>query len=216
MMPGIVLLAAIWATSSTTPTSVSPNPTVRFNDRTVTVSGVRPGADVLFFSVAKIPRRYDFRIVRWQKIVTDEDHDGTVSFQAETTIPITSVWAIADVLTGQVTLATPDPLGVNQIPIGRSALRKTGDGFIFDHSYLDLLYVHPGKGVWAWHIVDGGADDTDGANGSSSIDVRKGVSIVNTSLPTEFAPGGTLVAIDFLTLQVMTVDPANLIVRGQQ
>ena len=190
--------------------------TVAFAGKKVTVSGLRPGAQVVFFGVAKIPRRYDFRITRWQQIATDDDHDGVITFEADVVIPVSSVWAVVDLQTGQATLAAPEDFGVRRIPLGRSAIPKTADQLTFDSSYLDLLYVHAGLGVWTWHGTDGGNNDEDGANGKTTIDIRKAVHIAGAAPLSVFSPGGTLIAIDYINLTVLEVDTATLLARGRQ
>ena len=193
----------------------APTITIKFAPRAVTASGVSPGAQILFFAAVKIPMPYYWRLRRWQFVSTDDDHDGVVTIQTQTDIPKSSVWVVADLRNGQLVTTTPDSQGLRTVEIGRTAMRSTGDRFSFDRSYLDLVYVHAGEGAWIWHAVDGGAGDEDGPNGLATIDIGKASRAAGTGLPTVFSPSGTLVAIDFLNLQALTVDVQTLVSRGR-
>ena len=191
-----------------------PAVSVHFTPRTVVASGFSPGAQVLFFGVGKIPLTYYSRFRTWQFVATAEGGEGTATMQSEIDIPMTSVWAIADLRTGQVRLATPRTVRVRTVAIGRSAIRGASDTFSFDRSYLDLLYVRPGEGAWIWHASDGSPGDRDGANGLTTINIASGVRVTGASIPKVFAPGGTLVAIDSFDLTVLSVDARELLPGG--
>jgi hypothetical protein len=199
---------------STSNAFAAATPAVQFGKRTVTVSGVSPGTDVVVFGVIKIPLLSYSRLQRFQAVVSAAK-DGSASAQTDFDIPVTSVWVVADLRTGQVTLATPRPRGVATVPIGHSVIRGNADHFSFDRSFLDLIYVHAGEGAWIWHAVDGGAGDEDGPNGMTTIDIAKAIHIAGQSSPKVFSPGGTLVAIDFEDLVVMTTDVQALLPSAQ-
>lgn len=184
--------------------------TVQFGKRTVTASGLSPGSDVVVFGVIKIPLLSYSRLQRFQTIVT-AGKDGAAAAETDFDIPITSVWVIADVRTGQVTIATPRPRGVATVPIGRSLIHGNAGHFSFDRSFLDLIYVHAGEGAWIWHAVDGGGGDEDGPNGITTIDIAKSTHLAGQTSPKVFSPGGTLVAVDFEDLVVMTTDVKALL-----
>lgn len=207
----LTLLVGVSGTLGAAPPPV----TIRFATRTVSMSGASPGAQLLFLGDAKIPLYNYSRLKQWQFVVTAAA-DGTASIQTDTDIPITAVWVVADLRTGQVTIATPRPRGVATVPIGRSVIRGNADHFSFDRSFLDLLYVHAGEGAWIWHAVDGGINDEDGPNGMTTIDIAKAVHIAGEASPKVFSPGGTLVAIDFEDLVVMTTDAQALLPGAQQ
>jgi hypothetical protein len=105
---------------------------------------------------------------------------------------------------------------VQTVDIGQSALRSSADRFTFDRSFLDLLYVHAGEGAWLWHAADGNAGDEDGPNGLTTIDVAKAMRIAGTAPLKVFSPGGTLVAIDFIELKVLTTHVQTLLSRNGQ
>ncbi len=207
----LTLLVGLADVSAAPPISV----TVHFDGRTVTASGFSPGTEVLFLGDAKIPLTYYSRLKQWQFVVTASRY-GTASVQTEIDIPINAVWVIADLRTGEITLATPRPLGVQTVDIGRSALRTAADRFTFDRSFLDLLYVHAGEGAWLWHATDGGVGDQDGPNGLTTIDVAKAVRIAGLAPLKVFSPGGTLVAIDFIEMKVLTTHVQTLLSRNGQ
>ncbi len=195
--------------------SASPDVAVRFENRTITVSGLSPGTEVVIFGVLKIPMTYHSRLQRSTTVVT-AGNDGVATAKADIDIPITSVWAIADLRTGKVTTATPSPRGVRTVGIGRSTIHGNADQFSFDRSFLDLLYVHAGEGAWIWHAADGGKGDEDGANGLTTVSVKNAIHISGAAPPKVFSPGGTLIAIDFIDLVVLTSDPQALSPGGQR
>jgi len=203
-------------TSILTAATISAAPVaVQFGKRTVTASGLSPGAQVLVFGVVKIPLTYYSRLQRSESVVA-ATRDGIATVQTDFDIPVTSVWVVADLRTGQVTTATSRSRGVRTVAIGRSAIRGNSDQFSFDRSFLDLLYVHPGEGAWAWHAVDGGQGDEDGPNGVTTIDVSTGIHVLGAAPPKVFSPGGMLVAIDFEDLAVLTTDVQALLPGAQR
>ncbi len=207
-----LLILALLFTAATV-FAAAPGPVITFGERTVTATGVRPGAQILFFAVVRIPREYDFRITRWQALVTDDRHDGTVSYNTPEAIPRSSVWVIVDTSTGETVVANPQG-SVRAIPRGRSVAKPDGTLFTFDHVYLDLLYIHAGKGVWMWHLADGAAGDRDGPNGYATADITNGDQIAGSSQGAKIVPGGTVIAIDYMTLDVLTIDAASLLGAG--
>ena len=204
----ILLLSVIAYTA--TPAIAAPEANVRFGTRTVTASAFSPGAQILFFGVAKIPLTYYSRLQRFQ-FVTSASSDGTATAQTDFDIPVTSVWVVADLRTGQVSIASPRPRGVATVPVGRSAIRGNSDQFSFDRSFLDLLYVHAGEGAWVWHAADGGDGDRDGPNGMTTVDASRATRVAGAAVPSVFSPGGTLVAIDSEDLVVLTSDVQALL-----
>jgi hypothetical protein len=194
----------------------APAISVHFDTRAVTASGFSPGSQVLFFGVAKIPMTYYSRLWRWQFVVTAEGRDGVAVVQTELDIPVSCVWVIADLRTGQVTLATPRDRGVGTVEVGRSGIHATASRFTFDRSFLDLLYVHAGEGAWIWHAIDGGNGDEDGPNGQTTVDIGKAIRVAGQGAPQGFSRGGTLIAVDSIDLSVLSSDVDTLLVGGQQ
>jgi hypothetical protein len=174
---------------------------VQFANRKVTVSGLPPGARVVFFAVLRIPQRYNFRVSRWQQVEADDDRDGVVTFLAAADIPASSIWAIVDLRTGEGVLTAPGEPGVKEISSNRGRLSERGDRFTFYGSQLDLLYVQPGGGVWSWHA-------TDGTNGLTTVDVLKAMPVAGSGALKALSPGGKLIAINYNTLEAFIVDPA--------
>ena len=184
--------------------------TVQFSKRSISVAGISPGSDRLIFGVVKILLTYYSRLQRFQSVIT-AGQDGTAKIQTDFDIPITSVWVVADLRTGNVVLSTPRTRGVSTASIGRSTIPGHAYHFSFGRSFMDLVYVHAGEGAWVWHAVDGGPGDEDGPNGITTIDISKGVHVTGAAQPKVFSPGGTLVAIDFEDLVVMTTDAQALL-----
>ena len=175
---------------------------VTFGANTVTASGITPGASALFFASGRQKNGYDQTLVRYAQTVTDDDHDGSVTFDLGRAVPAMTVWVVVDMTNGHYTLATPKTAVAAEVPPPDAPLRrKIGavavvDGFSFDHPTLELLYINPGLGAWTWSAADG----------RTLINVADGKKVGGTTAaPTAFVAGGTLVAIDWYKMQYSVV-----------
>ena len=184
-----------------------PGPDVQFTARAVVARGVSPNAQVVFFGVGSIPlpSRYTRRIVRWHQVVSDHAADGSVTFDLGQELPAQSVWVVADLTNGQYTLVRPAGAW-GHLPIrGGSALRQhgnTADTFAFNRRGLDLLYIHPGDGAWAWTAFAGGPGNAEESETVTSVLAVTGTPLASKDKLSSFAPGGILIAVDNRTLEV--------------
>jgi hypothetical protein len=196
------------------------NVSVSFGATTVTASGITPGKSALFFASGIRKNGYDQSRVRITRTVGDDDRDGIVTFDLGATVPATTVWVVVDLNSGHFTLAMPVEAVAEEVALPRSAFHKTGSAVVrfgFDHPTLDLLYVHPGRGVWTWSAVDGRLLDRDGPNGVTLIDVADGKRADGGSdAASDFAPGGTLVAVDWYKMQYAVVHLDGSTLGGAQ
>lgn len=184
------------------------DPSVAFDGKLVKASNVTPGAQVVFFAVGLVPMGWESMIVRWSQAVTDEDHDGSVTFDAGREIPCRSIWVAADATNGHYTVTAPPNCHLRRAALDPKSFRKNDKGdlelFLHARPYLDLLYIHPGKGVWAISAADSFPSDADGeSNGVTAIALSKAKALAGNGTAKDFVPGGVLVAIDLYTMDVV-------------
>lgn len=193
---------------------------VQVGKTTISVTGLAPGSTAVILGASRepIPNAYMDRVERWSATAEDVRHDGTATFDLGKDVPTASVWAAVDSRTGEyaVTAGATTP---RALPLAGNALRKghsgQADRFAFDHGYLLLLYVHPGLGAWTWYAMDGTPTDLDGGNGSTVVALADGKAVGAAGKnPTAFVPGGILVAIDYVHLQIAVVRVDEALIGG--
>jgi hypothetical protein len=160
-----------------------------FGDRSVTVSGATPGGNVVLFDIAKeasgsvvpVPTKTGQAIV-----LHDDDHDGTVLFERERTIPLLAIWVAVDLASGQW-VANGSP-GFEPQTIALETLAKQDNaGQLRKLSALvpemDVLLVRPGTGAWRIYAAKtSGLDEN--AHGERSLQIDVGQMIpLSASLP---------------------------------
>jgi hypothetical protein len=188
--------------------------------RAITVSGLSPGSTAVFFGVGQvaIPRAYMNQVRRWAVTVEDTDHKGTVTFDLQQDVPPASVWAVIDLRNAHYATISGPGIQAREIALD-NPLRKgkslSADRFAFDHGYLDLLYVHPGLGSWTWSAIGGSTRDNGGPNNSTIVSLSDGKAVGQSgSKPASFAPGGILVAVDFVRIEIAVVHVDQQLIGG--
>jgi hypothetical protein len=185
--------------------------TLSFGANTVTADGITHGKAAVFFATGLVPDDEQQRIVRWRKIVSDDDGDGRVSLALDGGVTRSTIWAVVDLTDGRFAIGSPPGFYPRFTRIPNAAFRHSGgsaavDLFGFDHPVLDLLYVHPGLGAWTWNAVDGRSLDRDRPNGVTLIAAGDGTPLGDTrGKRDEFSPGGILVAIDWYHMEVLAI-----------
>lgn len=188
-----------------------PGITLTFGTNNVTATGITPGKSAVFFASGLASDGAQQRVVRWAQVVSDDDRDGRVTLTTADPIPDVTIWVVADLTNGQFGVGAPSRFVPRVTRLVPGAFRRSNGSaavtlFGFDHPVLDLLYVHPGTGVWSWNAVDGGLLDRDAANGVTLISVADAKPLGGTGgKPSEFTPGGVLVAIDWYNMEVVSV-----------
>src|ERR1044072_930025 len=82
-------------------------PKAAIADNTLSVDGITPGADVLFYGVGLEATGYMSRLVRGSVVQADSDHDGKVAYKPEKGIPFRSIWVVADLRNAHYAVVTP-------------------------------------------------------------------------------------------------------------
>lgn len=184
-------------------------PVVTFGSNTITVSGITPRGDAIFFGLVHEPQTYHTREVRYDRIVTDEDGDGIVTLTLRSSALTRAIWAVVDGETGLFTLAGPPGFPPHVVTFPLEDLRRNGPeeirSFLTKRELLDVLLVRPRRGgVWRLTTGDGGPRDRDGVdNGRVDLwfdDLR---AVHRPPTPARHVlPGDTIIAIDPIQLQV--------------
>lgn len=192
----------------------STGPIVSFGRQEVSASRITPNADAVLFGVARVAIRGGAmtKIVRWHRIVAT-DRAGLATFDLGMDVPLFSVWAVVDARSGQFTIAALPGYAVREIPVSSISLLRGAsvDRFLFDRSYLDLLYVHPGKGAWYWSEMSGTSTDKSAVRGKTAVSAEQAISMAGGGdKPKDFSPGGVLIAVDFMHLEVTSARVENL------
>jgi hypothetical protein len=194
--------------------------TIVVAQRAITVSGLSPGSTAVFFGIAQvpIPHAYMNRVQRWAVTVEDTGHSGTITYDLQQDVPSASVWAVVDLRNAHYAIVSGPGIGLHEIAID-NPLRKgpalSVDRFAFSHGYLDLLYVHPGLGSWTWSAVGGSTADNGGPNNATIVSLAAGRPVGQSGAkPASFLPGGILVAIDFMHLEIAVVSVDQQLIGG--
>lgn len=215
-----LLLGSLLVLAAGVAQAASPEVTITFGPASVTAAGITPGKSAVFFASGLIADGPHQQIVRWKQIVSDDDHDGSVTLPVEGGAPKFTIWAVVDLANGRYVVASPPEFLAHIIEVShggfpRSAGSSVVDRFALDHPVLDVLYVHPGRGAWTWNAMDGGRLDRDGANGVTLIAVDDGRPLGDTQgKASELTAGGVLIAIDWYHLEVLAVQLDGAMLRG--
>src|SRR5258706_7232233 len=115
-----------------------PDIVVTFGPTTVTATGITPGKAALFFATGRQKNGYDQTLIRYAHTVTDDDHDGAVTFELGKPVPAMTVWVVVDITNGHYTLAMPVVAIAEEVPIPGNAFhrahgRAVVDGICLDH-----------------------------------------------------------------------------------
>jgi hypothetical protein len=193
------------------------DPIVTLTSTRITVTGITPGADVLFFGAGLEPKRYQAVVHRWLNVVTDTALHGSVVYDLTPPVSWNAVWVVADLRTGKYAIASTTGFSVTHAAVLRKQLQKDAAGLVSRFSYgtdvAEVLYLTPG-GAWTITARDGDPTDADGkADGSTLIDLSQ-VTPVGDRMqrPLVFTPAGTLFIIDPTRLDLfeLRIDSAML------
>lgn len=176
-------------------------PAMTIEPSAVLVSGLAPGGEVVYFSVAREVTTYAANVVRREGRMKDDDLDGSVRIAVDPAVPWRSIWVAVDLATGLVIPATPEGYPLRDSGSrGGFALAPAGAfthlGAAGDLSHV--LVVRPGTGAWVATLTDGAASDEDGGGNRtivSALDVLEPVA-AGPPPPLELLPGDRVIEID--------------------
>jgi hypothetical protein len=180
-----------------------------FSPSEIVADQVRPGARILFFSVAREARGYHSEVVRRESVVADSDTDGRVVLALGQAVPLKSIWCAVDLATAEHAIEAPTRFRLEKLPFPATALRLI-EGQVraleLDRALVHVLLVRPGVGAWTDIVSDGGPRDTDGAPGGwrLSFAALPRNADGNLQAPAHLMPGDLIVAIDGNELEVLS------------
>lgn len=135
-------------------------------ERAVVVSGVTPNGKAVLLGVAREMGEDDHPTVRRiLEVLADEDGDGAVRYAVEGGVPATSLWAVADLASGDFDTTAPAAFGVRRVSWRGRGIGRRSDGrdAVEDQRrLLELLVVRPQAGAWTLRVSDGDESDGDG------------------------------------------------------
>jgi hypothetical protein len=181
----------------------------------VTASGVAPQGRIVLLGVTRVIGEDDFPVVRRHlEVLVDEDGDGTVRFALEQGVPVRSLWAVADLASGDFDAAAPEDFGLRRVNWRGRGLERRSDGkdTVEDRrSLVELLVVRPQTGAWALRVGDGGENDGDGAIDGRLQGVLEQMKPLAGSPqpPADFEKGDLVVALDPSAMEITLVKVAN-------
>lgn len=174
---------------------------VSFGDSSVHAEGLTSSGTAVVFAVARTRDGWLRRISQFALPVA-VDGTGLMSLELPEDVPLMSIWAVADLATGEVGVGFPEgmegfplleddgsPMTVGQVVSGR---------ILAGVAEADILVVRPGVGAWRLHVGDGGLSDEDGSqNGALQVQLANMVPLVEGSGPLRgVRPGDSIVLID--------------------
>lgn len=132
----------------------------------VLISGATPKGQIVLLGVARKIGEDDFPVVRRHlEVLADDDGDGAIRYPVEEGVPLRSLWAVADLTSGDHDAAAPERFGLRRVNWRGRGLQRRPDGkdAIEDRRpRLELLVVRPQVGAWTLRVNDGDASDGDG------------------------------------------------------
>ncbi|HSG40881.1 MAG TPA: hypothetical protein VLE27_14680, partial [Thermoanaerobaculia bacterium] len=132
----------------------------------VLVSGMTPKGEVALLGVTREIAGDDFPVVRRHlEVLADEDGDGAIRYPVEEGVPPRSLWAVADLASGDYDVASPEKFGSRRVNWRGRGVQRRNDGkdVIEDQrTILEFLVVRPQVGAWALRVRDGNESDEDG------------------------------------------------------
>ena len=132
----------------------------------VTVSGVTPKGEVVFFGRSVTYRGGVPLLERHALVEADADGDGVVTHLVDA-VPHYSVWVAVDAETGAYAVRTAAGTEPVLIVLPPGSWRENVAGTDVPRAWIDFLLVRPKKGAWVLDVMQGGARDGDGRNDAS-------------------------------------------------
>ena len=184
---------------------------VKIDGAHVTVTGATAGGKVAFFGVGRFVKQYRVTVRRFDKVVADDDRDGSVVLDIGEKLPWKSIFAAVDFSTGRYALATPEGFPLMPIPFKKEIMvanKGQLDHLLIEHRFCYMALVRPGGGFWGQILGDGNKYDEDGAgDGKVTADVARSVSIDgDVPAPAKFEKGDILMLIDPTRMQSYAVE----------
>jgi len=166
-----------------------PGPALVFAARTVTVTGITPGADVYLYSVSREPMSYYNRIATREEVLHDAAKAGRVDYALDRPLAARSIWLAVDLASGAAVAGGPPGYPAKMVSLDEHNLKKNANAEVeqlsFDGAAVDIVVVRPSVGMWGGPV---GLHAKNDENGNDHAAVHKGPVISTANLE---ARGGT-------------------------
>jgi hypothetical protein len=182
--------------------------TARLDVKSIVVEGVQPRQEVLLFGVSLEPRGFANATRRWNRIGTDDDGDGTVTFAFDKPIEFRSVFAVVDLRGGDYVVLKPD--GYDQLvprALDPAALRrgeKAGEvaGLDLAGPMAYIVVVRGGAGAWGMAAHQNGHNDDDHASPVLRVDPAKLTALAgHAPPPAVLTPGDVILVVNPIEME---------------
>jgi len=170
----------------------------RFSDKELTVDGLEPGGNLLWFGIGR--DRSDgvsTRVVKKRGLLTDKDLDGSVTLRSKNDIPPLSVFLLADIEHQEATILSPGRLRLHRVSGSVAQLRAGAKRWQLTGRKVHILWMRIGGGVWYQRFRDGGPNDRDFV-GNGRMSVR--LTDFEPQYPPEKPPPSAVASGDFFVL----------------
>ena len=170
-------------------------PGLRIEDLQIVVTGATPSSSVLLFGISYEELRYPPRISYKAEFVETAE-DGSYRRTTARQIPLTSVWFIADLKTGDYAVASRDDYKVKSRQLPPAALRRRAPGASAaikngGHEGVVLLF-RPKVGAWQ-------------AAGGPLLELQSFKPVGSSPPPPDdLSEGDVVIAVDPITLDLRT------------
>jgi len=191
----------------------APGPQVAFEDSSVVVDGLAPGAEAVLLGVGRGISGFLPYQVSFAELVT-ADAAGAVRLELERPMPEVSVWVAVALADGAYTLAAPEGSELRQVALPARAIPASLARLEDARRSLQVLWVRPVgsppaevSGGWTARVDDGSALDGDGGENRRLAVVLDLLAPIGASPapPAKVAAGDVLVGVDVETLEVYAV-----------
>jgi len=186
-------------------------PEIVFDAGGVSVAGLTPGGEAVLFGVARRALGYHQRVERVEEVLV-ADGEGSARFEMPEGVPVTAVWAVVDLTTGEIAAGPSPGFSRSVRPFPTAGLHGRGGVPGRLSAALEgaqILYVRPGEGAWGTALLDGGVYDQDGADdGAFEVSLADLVAVGTSGTaapPAEVAAGDLVVVVDSTDLSLFTL-----------
>lgn len=142
--------------------SAAGEPEFAFGETTVDVRGIHPGAELLVYTLARIPE-HGMTIVSDETYrLKDDDGDGQVVLDLGEDVPWRSLWIAFDLSTGDFAIDQAS-IGVREVDFAELG-EQSGARLEYRLGLLYAFMARVGAGGWRLRAGDGGPGDFDDAH----------------------------------------------------
>lgn len=204
----LLLLFVVLAVS---PAADAATPTVRFEARSVALTGLTPSGSVAWTSVSREPRGYSTLTASRSGAAT-ADALGEATIELDGDVATASVWVVVDLEQGGFAVAAPQGTSFREVGFDGRSVVANPEGklnrLVHTRPYIELFLARPGVGAWVMAAGEGAEGDDDGEQDGSLRTTLASMQPLAASPPPpdELAAGDVLVMVDPRTLEYYAVE----------